>query len=513
MAIGDELKAQILRYYFVEHWRVGTIARQLGVHHSTVERVLGEAGVQRERRRPRRPSKLDPYLAFITETLEHFPTLTAARVFDMVKARGYTGGPDHFRHRIAELRPRRVREAYLRLRTLPGEQAQVDWAHFGKITIGRAERPLMAFVLVLSYSRYPFVRFYLNASLANLLRGHVEAFDTLGGSVRKILYDNMRSVVLERRADAIRFHPTVLELAAHYHFEPRPVAPARGNEKGRVERLIRFVRESFFAARRFRDLDDLNAQVDQWCRTRAAERPCPEDPRRTVAEVFDEERAHLLALPDDPFPCQERVEVQVAKTPYVRFDANDYSVPHRYVERTLVVSATLKTVRVLDAGTVLATHRRSFDRGQQIEDPAHIEALERDKRNAREHRATDRLHHAAPSAKALFAAAAKRHHHLGVLARGLIELLNAHGPLALERAIAAALEADAPHLAGVRHLIDQQRQQADKPPPLPLALPDDPRLRSLHVRPHDLADYDRLHDQSDSAGNDEHRDDDHEQNT
>ena len=439
---------------------MGTIARQLGVHHSTVERVLGEAGVQRERRRPRRPSKLDPYLAFITETLEHFPTLTAARVFDMVKARGYPGGPDHFRHRIAQLRPRRVRDAYLRLRTLPGEQAQVDWAHFGKITIGRAERPLMAFVLVLSYSRYPFVRFYLNASLANLLRGHVEAFDALGGSVRKILYDNMRSVVLERRADAIRFHPTVLELAAHYHFEPRPVAPARGNEKGRVERLIRFVRESFFGARRLGDLDDLNAQVDQWCRTRAAERPCPEDPRRTVAEVFAEERAHLLELPDDPFPCEERVEVQVAKTPYVRFDANDDSVPHRYVERTLVVSATLKTVRVLDAGTVLATHRRSFDRGQQIEDRAHIEALERDKRNAREHRATDRLHHAAPSAKTLFVAAAKRHHHLGVLARGLIELLNAHGPAALERAIAAALQADAPHLAGVRHLIDQQRQQA-----------------------------------------------------
>ena len=89
----------------------------------------------------------------------------------MVKARGYTGAPDHFRHRIAQLRPRRPREAYLRLRTLPGEQAQVDWAHFGKLTIGRAERPLMAFVLVLSYSRYPFLRFYLNASLPSLIRG------------------------------------------------------------------------------------------------------------------------------------------------------------------------------------------------------------------------------------------------------------------------------------------------------------------------------------------------------
>ena len=304
MAISDELRAQILRYHFVEHWRVGTIASQLRVHHYTVERVLGEAGVEHERQRRRRASKLDPYRAFITETLERFPTLSAARLFDMVKARGYPGGPDHFRHSIAQLRPRRPREAYLRLRTLAGEQSQVDWAHFGKLTIGRAERPLMAFVLVLSYSRYPFVRFYLGASLANLIRGHVEAFSVLGGTARVLLYDNMKSVVLERRGDAIRFHPTLLELAAHYRFEPRPVAPARGNQKGRVERLIRFIRESFFHARRFRDLDDLNDQADQWCSTRAAERPCPEDPQRTVADVFAEERPHLIELPDNPFPCE-----------------------------------------------------------------------------------------------------------------------------------------------------------------------------------------------------------------
>ena len=181
----------------------------------------------------------------------------------------------------------------------------------------------MAFVLVLSYSRYAFVRFYLNASLANLIRGHVEAFRALGGGTKIVLYDNMKSVVLERRADAIRFHPTLLELAAHYRFEPRPVAPARGNEKGRVERVIRFVRDSFFHARHFHDINDLNDQADEWCRTRAAERPCPEDRRRTVADVFAEERAHLLALPDNPFPSEERVEVQVGKTPYARFDAND----------------------------------------------------------------------------------------------------------------------------------------------------------------------------------------------
>jgi len=508
MAIREELKAQILRYYFAEHWRVNTIARQLGVHHSSVERVLREAGVERERQRPRRPSMLDPYVAFITQTLEQFPTLTAARLFDMVKARGYPGGPDNFRHRVAQLRPRRPREAYLRLRTLPGEQAQVDWAHFGKLTIGRAERPLMAFVMVLSYSRHTFLRFYLNAPLANLVRGHVEAFSVFGGCARTILYDNMKSVVLERRGDAIRFHPTLLELAAHYRFEPRPVAVARGNEKGRVERTIRFARDSFFSARSFRDLDDLNAQADQWCQTRAAERPCPEDRQRSVAAVFSEERDKLLDLPDNPFPVEERLEVSVGKTPYVRFDHNDYSVPHDNVDCSLVVLATLDTVRVLDGETVLATHPRSFDKGQQIEDAAHIEALLEHKHHAREHRAKDRLHHAAPSSQALFLAAAERRQHLGVLTRGLIELLNAHGARALERAIADALERDTAHLAGVRHLIDQHRHDRGQPPPLPLALPDDPRLRALHVRPHDLADYDRLHSDQSFPPDDQHEPDD-----
>jgi len=218
-----------------------------------------------------------------------------------------------------------------------GEQAQVDWAHFGKFTVGRAQRPLMAFVMVLSYSRHAFVRFYLHGTLANLVRGHVAAFDTFQGAVRTVLYDNMKSVVLERRGDAVRFHPTLLALAAHYHYEPRPVAPARGNEKGRVERLIRFVRDRFFAARRFRDLDDLNAQATHWCETIAAARPCPGDRSRSVRAMFDDERPRLLALPEHPFPTEERLEVAVAKTPYVRFDGNDYSVPHTHVERTLVV--------------------------------------------------------------------------------------------------------------------------------------------------------------------------------
>ena len=137
MTISPDLEAQILRYYHVEKWRVGTIARQLHVHHGTVARVLGQAGLPRIGP-PARRSQVEPYLSFIHQTLEKFPTLTASRLYAMVRERGYRGSGDHFRHLIACYRPRPAAEAYLRLRSLPGEQAQVDWGHFGHLVIGRA---------------------------------------------------------------------------------------------------------------------------------------------------------------------------------------------------------------------------------------------------------------------------------------------------------------------------------------------------------------------------------------
>src|SRR3954449_2134387 len=260
MVVPPDIEAQILRYYHAEKWTAGTIARQLHVHHTVVRRVLAQAGLPRIGA-AQRPSPIDAYLPLIQETLAKFPSLTANRLFAMVHERGYRGSPDHFRHLVAEHRPRRPAEAYLRLRSLPGEQAQVDWAHFGHLQIGRARRPLMAFVMVLSYSRQIFLRFGLDARMASFLRGHAAAFAAWGGVPRVVLYDNLKSAVLERQADAIRFHPELLAFAGQYRFEPRPVAPARGNEKGRVERAIGYVRDAFFAARRYADLDDLNAQA------------------------------------------------------------------------------------------------------------------------------------------------------------------------------------------------------------------------------------------------------------
>ncbi|ACY15396.1 IS21 family transposase [Haliangium ochraceum] len=488
--ISQEREAQILRLHHVERWRVGTIAQHLGVHHTTVQRVLTQAGLT-PRMQVTRPSMAEPYIPFIVDTLSKYPRLCASRLFDMVRERGYPGGPDHFRRVVARLRPRPPAEAYLRLRTLPGEQAQVDWAHFDKVTIGAASRRLYAFVMVLSWSRQIFLRFYLSAAMPCFLRAHVEAFDFFGGVPRVLLYDNLKSAVLDRVGDAIRFHPTLLELAAHYRYEPRPVAPARGNEKGRVERAIRYARDNFFAARSWTSVADLNEQALSWCTGLAAERPWPQERARCVGDVFAEERPRLLALPDNAFPCNERLEVHVGKTPYVRFDLNDYSVPHEHVRKTLVVDASLDLVRVLDGADVIATHARSWDRGQQVENPEHVAQLVEFKARARRSRGLDRLARAAPSAEQLLRLAAERGGNLGNITARLLALLDAVPAAELERAVAEAVEKQLPTVGAVRHILDRHRAERGAPPAIAHRFA--ARASEVVVRPHDLSTYDSFH--------------------
>jgi transposase len=495
MTIPPEREAQILRYYHVEKWHVGTIARQLGVHHGVVNRVLGQGGLAATM--SPRPSKVDPYLPFILATLEKFPTLTAARLYAMVQERGYRGGPSHFRQIISCHRPRPKAEAYLRLRTLPGEQAQVDWGHFGHLDIGRARRPLMAFVIVLSYSRRIFLRFFLDARMESFLRGHVEAFQSWRGVPRLCLYDNLKSAVLERQGDAIRFNPILLDFAGHYRYEPRPVAVARGNEKGRVERAIRYVRDNFFAARAFADLADLNAQAETWCNGPAADRLCREDTTRTIREVFAEESAQLLPLPENPYPLLERVPVKAGKTPYIRFDLNDYSIPHTHVQRTLTVLADPGEVRILDGERILARHQRSYDKGAQIESATHVQDLVEQKRAARQHRATDQLARAAPASQKLLTLAAGRGHGLASITAELMQLLDRYGAAELQAAILEALSRDVPHPNAVRIALDRRREEQHQPPPVAGNLSRQVRERDVIVRQPRLELYDKLKGQSD----------------
>jgi transposase len=443
MVIRNEVEGEILRLHHVEKWPVGTIAGHLHVHHDVVRRVIATEGAPPAR--PQRPARIDAYLPFILESLRRYPGLPASRLYQMCRERGYRGSGEHFRHMIARHRPPRAVEAFLRTTALPGEHGQVDWAHFGTIKIGRAVRALLAFVCVLSYSRRIFLRFFLGQRIENFLRGHVAAFEAFGGLPRVLIYDNLKSAVLDRRGDAILFNPRLVEFAKHYHFLIRPAAVARGNEKGRVERAIRYVRTAFWPARQWRDLDDLNAQAEAWCLGEASERPWPDDRQKTVAMVFAEEQPRLLRLPDNAYETEEVVAARVGKTPHVRFETNDYSVPHTLARRLVEVRATLSRVRVLVDGAVVADHARSFDRGMTIDDDAHITELRKSKGEARKHRALDRLAQSVPSSQQLFVKLAESGANLGRATQHFMRLLEVFGAVALEQAVRQALSNGVTH--------------------------------------------------------------------
>ncbi len=491
--VTPEESATILRLHHAEEWPVGTIASQVVRHHDTVERVLAQSGLP-VRKPARRTRRVDPYLPFIDETLAKYPRLRASRLWAMVRQRGYTGSKSGFRAIISRLRPRPHAEAFLRRAVLAGQEGQVDWGHFGKHRVGRAQRDLWAFVMVLAYSRMRFLRFGLRAAMPSFLRGHVESFRFFKAAPRVILYDNLKSAVLEREGDAVRFHPTLLALAGHYRFEPRACAPYRPNEKGRVERAIQDVRDNFFAAREFSSIEDLNAQAQAWCLEIAAERRVPDQKDKTVAEAFVEDQAAMIVLATDEFPVEERVEVSVGKTPYVRFDKNDYSVPHTHVQRRLAVVATDEHVRIVDPEKpllVLAEHRRTFDRDQRVEQETHLHALVEEKRRAHQSRGFDRLFSAVPAARTMMDKLADRGDNLGAATSGLLQLLDRVGADLLQRAVTEVVARDRLRLRDVHHEVDRLRYEAGLPPPLSVPVTSDARA-STPVRTHALSTYDRL---------------------
>ncbi len=364
----------------------------------------------------------------------------------------------------------------------------------------------MAFVVVLSWSRRIYLEFFLNARMSCFLQGHEGAFRAFEGIPRVLLYDNLKSAVLERKGDAIRFHPTLLEFAAHYRYEPRPVAVYRGNEKGRVERGIRYIRDNFWPAREWKDLDDLNAQAKIWCETTAMHRPCPEDRSMTVGDATLLEQPKLLAMPETAYATDEQVEVKVGKTPYVRFERNDYSIPHTHTRKTLLVVASPTEVRVMDGGECIATHPRSYDKGQQIENPKHIEVLIQHKRHAREHRGKDRLAHAAPTSQKLLEQAAERGNNLGSIVSTLLRILDQYGATEMEQAIIESLSRGVPHPQGVRQALERRREARERPTPIAIDLKKHPQAARVAVRPHNLSVYDQLQDEDENEAKDEVKD-------
>jgi hypothetical protein len=301
----------------------------------------------------------------------------------------------------------------------------------------------------------------------------------------------------------VRFNPRLLELASHYHFAPRAARPGRGSEKGAVERTVRYVRDSFFAARSFTTIEDLNRQALCWRDEVGGARRWPGDDRKTVAEAFEEERPKLLSLPAHPFETDLVVPVRSEKSIYVRFDLNDYSIPPKAVGRALTLSVSETTVRILDGESEITRHRRSWDRHQRIEDPAHIEALLEEKRRARGSTPRARLNDAVPAAEAFLEACFQRGESVTAATEKLLLLLDDYGAAELAAAVDEALARQTPRLSSVAFLLARHRRTAQRRMSLPVDLSRRPDLKDLYVKPHPSHSYDELARRDEEKNNDD----------
>jgi transposase len=356
------------------------IARQLGIDRKTVRKYIAR-GLEPPAYGPRQPRlrSTDGFLPYLRERLAAYPALTAVRLWRELRERGFAGGYTAVKRAVRELRPAPVQSFEVRFETLPGEQAQVDLARF-EVTFTDepgVTRVVWLFSMVLGFSRLIWAQFVVHQDLQTVLRCHVAALAAIGGAPREILYDRMKTAVLGEDPDGlVVYNRGLLDLARHFGFQPRACRPYRAKTKGKVERPFRYIREDFFLARSFRNLDDLNAQLRHWLDTVANPR-VHATTGRVVNEAFAEERPALRPLPLAPYRTVLKLERRLSHEGMVRVGGNLYSVPDTARRRVLEVHCFVDEVRILEDGVAIARHAPLPGRGQTSIDPAHRKASPR----------------------------------------------------------------------------------------------------------------------------------------
>jgi transposase len=340
-----------------ENIPIRAIARRLNRDPKTIRRALGRSP---SRRRPPAASKLAPYHALITEKFQQ--GLRSPRILREIRERGYPGGPSILKAFLQSLGPHRPPQpkVFRRFETNPGEEAQSDWSPY-RVLIANRLSIVHAFTMLLCFSRRLFAAFFRDERLPTLLWAHQQAFLYLGGLCRRICYDNQTAITLGRVGGKPRWHPTFLDFARHYGFEPAVGRPGHKERRGKVERPFHYLEHDFLAGRTFASWDDLHAQCRLWLDTVANVR-VHGTTRRRVDDAFAHEQPCLITLPPIVYPAQRLETRTIQNDGYIPVDGSYYPVPEPLVEqrveqRTVSVRIDPRHVQILDhAGQVVATH-------------------------------------------------------------------------------------------------------------------------------------------------------------
>jgi len=428
-----------------------------------------------QEKREKRDFLLDPYLPLITGWFKDHPTLKAQQVHRWLRTRGVKiSYPAVVKY--TRVFRKKVPRAYHQLTFLPGEEGQTDWCFIHHPQLGR----LYCFVFILSYSRYLYAHVFARSSFEFFIEGHLMAFSALGGIPHAGRYDNLSTVVLKRRPQ-IQYNPRFLEFSRHYNLEIQLCNPGAGNEKGRVERAIRTLRETFFnTMENYSSLKALNRALHEWVDNK--NHTLHRATERKPSELLREEK--LRPLPEIPWNnVSIHPPVKTTKTAMMIFDTNSYSVPDYLVGKSLSIHSTPDTVMIYDGPARVASHPRSFERSMQITNPLH-RSYGKLSVKAKIERIHDVIKHLHPAMRDFLL----RNESCGEdplkTAYELFKLLKNHSRGMLISIASECLKKKSPRLRTLLSYLHKESTEAET------VLPQKGELLNLSYKPRDLEEYD-----------------------
>jgi transposase len=474
-----------------QHMTLTQIAAALHLAHRTVATWAGMPRYE-ARIKVARTSLLDPFKGQVTRLLDTHP-FSAQQVFQRLRESGYAGGCTTVKDYVRLIRPKH-RPAFLKLVFAPGEAAQVDWGSWGTIGVGKTRRQLSFFVMVLCYSRRMYLEFTVAQTMEHFLAAHEHAFAAFNSVPGRVIIDNLKTGVLEHMAGcAPVFNARYLDYSKHCGFDISACNVASGNEKGRVENGVGYVKKNFLNGLELTDFSAVNPAAQLWLDSVANVRIHSETRQRPI-DMFEQERAHLKPRNPADYDIARIGTARVSKQFRVPFDSNHYSTPVDYVGVIVTLKAYPDRLCIYHAEQLIARHNRCYDRHQDIEDPDHPKVLIAQRRNANEQRLLLRFLALTPKAP---------EYHAGLMTRRLnwrnhVAKINAlaeiYGDAATGRAIEDGLAFDAFSCEYITNLLEARARALPEASPLQLTRRQD--LLELELAKPDLSLYEVSHHES-----------------
>lgn len=465
--------------------RPSQIASMLNIHEQTVRQWLQE-GCYRRRKPTKRSSKLDRYKPQILNWLEKYP-YSSAQIFQRLQEQGYQGGITILRDYVKMVRPAK-QKGFLTLSFAPGECAQVDWGQYGTVAVGSTRRKLSFFVMVLCYSRMLYLEFTVLEKMEHFLACHENAFRFFGAAPHSIMVDNLKCAVLKRLVgQAPVFNPLYRDFAGHYGFSIRACGVGKGNEKGRVENAVGYVKKNFLAGLDIPDFSAIHAAAQNWVERIANVRIHATTRKQPVA-LFKTEKPSLRPLPEAAFDCATVRTVRVTNQFRVVLDSNRYSVPAEYARTHVTLKAYQDRLCLYHQNKLIARHTRSYDRNQDFEHPDHPRELLKQRRKAREQQLFKRFLALSSRADDYYKQLAKRRmnplHHI----RQIVALSEIYGTDKVARSLDDAFTFQAFSCEYVANILEQRERVLPQPGALHLTRRQD--LLELDLAEPNLSIYD-----------------------